>query len=347
MDVESLVRPNIRALKPYHSARQDFLSGTLMDANENALGSVLPEEDDLNRYPDPFQQSLRTKLAQINGVQKEQVFVGVGSDEVIDLLIRIFCQPQHDSILLLEPTYGMYRVAASVQDVEVCSCLLTPEFQFDVPRTLAAVDDTTKMIFCCSPNNPTANLLKVEDINALCAKNVIVVVDEAYIDFASRSSMSQYVKTYPNLVVMRTLSKAWGLAGIRLGYCVADPVLVSYALKVKAPYNINSLTSQAALKALENEAAMRSAVFTIIRERERLRKELTSLAYVQTVFPSDANFLLMRVTDANLYYNKLVQRNIIIRNRSTEPMLNQCLRITVGTPEENNQLIAALKEFAQ
>jgi histidinol-phosphate aminotransferase len=347
MNIESLIRSNIRALKPYHSARQDFLSGVLLDANENSYGSVVHKELELNRYPDPFQQTLRAKLAEINSVKPENIFIGVGSDEVIDLLVRIFCQPQHDSLLLLEPTYGMYRVAASVQDVEVRSCLLTEQFQIDVEKTISLVDITTKIIFCCSPNNPTANLLRASDILALCQLNVAVVVDEAYIDFASEPSLASRVVKQDNLIVMRTFSKAWGLAGIRLGYCVADPIIVSYALKVKAPYNVNSLSSKMALEALSKATQMQETLKNILNERKRLAAELAALPCVQTVFPSDTNFLLARFTNANDIYNKLVQCGIIIRNRTTEPMLQNCLRITVGTPEETNQLLKALKEICR
>jgi histidinol-phosphate aminotransferase len=241
----------------------------------------------------------------------------------------------------------MYRVAASVQDVEVHSCLLTEQFQIDVKKTIPLVDATTKIIFCCSPNNPTANLLRTSDVLELCKLNTMVVVDEAYIDFASEPSLASRVLQQNNLIVMRTLSKAWGLAGIRLGYCVADPTIVSYALKVKAPYNVNSLTSKMALEALSNAAQMQETLKKILNERKRLAAELTALPCVQTVFPSDANFLLVRFLKANEIYNKLVVCGIIIRNRTTEPMLQDCLRITVGTPDENNQLLNALKEICR
>lgn len=347
MNIESLVRPNIRALKPYHSARQDFLSGILLDANENSYGSVVHQELELNRYPDPFQQKLREQLAALNSVKPENIFIGVGSDEVIDLLVRIFCQPRQDSILLLEPTYGMYRVAASVQDVEVRSCLLTEDFQIDVKKAIASFDTTTKLIFCCSPNNPTANVLRASDILELCKLPAMIIVDEAYIDFAAIPSLASKVPEQNNLIVMRTFSKAWGLAGIRLGYCVADPIIVSYALKVKTPYNVNSLTSKMALEALSNSLRMRETLKKILNERERLIAKLKKLPCVQTVFPSDANFLLVRFADANDIYNKLVECGIIIRNRTKEPMLQNCLRITVGTPDENDQLINALKEICR
>ncbi len=348
MNFDLLVRPNIRTLKPYHSARQDFLNGVLLDANENAFGSVLKTEDiSLNRYPDPFQHELRKRLAELNNVSPENLFVGVGSDEVIDLLVRIFCEPQRDAVLLLEPTYGMYRVAASVQNALVDSCLLTEDFQIDLPSVKAALRETTKLIFCCSPNNPTANLLRTQDILELCKLGPLVVVDEAYIDFAQTPSISAYFSEYPNLIVMRTLSKAWGLAGIRLGYCIADPLIISYMMKVKSPYNINSLTSKAALVALQNVEQMRATVQSLLQERKWLQTELCQLPDVIQIFPSDANFLLVRVQNATVLYQELVKRNIIIRNRSTEPRLENCVRITVGTHEENELLLRAWREIMQ
>ncbi|RPI05577.1 MAG: histidinol-phosphate transaminase [Ignavibacteriae bacterium] len=346
MNIESLVRTNIRALKPYHSARQDFLSGILLDANENSFGSTMSETGlSLNRYPDPSQHELRVALAGMNGVAVEHVFVGVGSDEVIDLLVRIFCEPRKDSIVLLEPTYGMYRVAASIQDVEVRSCLLTDKFQIDMDAVKNTLSKSTKLIFCCSPNNPTANLLKPDDILAMCDLGPLVIVDEAYIDFAPSSSMAKQVLTHPQLVVMRTLSKAWGLAGIRLGYCIADPVIQSYMMKVKAPYNINALTSRTAVQALRKKDELRRSIDAIVCERERLSQALASLPCITQVFPSDANFILVRCTDAGALYASLVKKEIIVRNRSTEPLLKNCLRITVGTREENEQLLLAIKEY--
>ena len=346
MNLDELVRENIRALKPYHSARQDFLSGILLDANENSFGSTLSMDNiSLNRYPDPSQRELRTVLAAMNGVTSENVFVGVGSDEVIDLLVRVFCEPKHDSVVLLEPTYGMYRVAASIQDVHVRSCLLTDRFQIDLDRVKKTIDPTTKLLFCCSPNNPTANLLHPEDILELCKLGPMIIVDEAYVDFAQSQSLGTYVRANPNLVVMRTLSKAWGLAGIRLGYCIADPTVVSYLIKVKAPYNINALTSRAALRALQNGDVAQQKIGAIIEERAWLSGNLASLKCIAHVFPSDANFILVRCNDATALYNSLTEKNIIVRNRSTEPLLQQCLRITVGTRRENEQLLQAMKEY--
>jgi histidinol-phosphate aminotransferase len=346
MDIESLVRQNIRELKPYRSARQDYLSGVLLDANENAFGSALTVDNlSLNRYPDPYQREVRTVLAAMNDVTPENIFVGVGSDEVIDLLVRVFCEPKRDSVVLLEPTYGMYRVAASVQDVNIRSCLLTEQFQINLDAVKKAVDTTTKIIFCCSPNNPTANLLRQEDILAMCELGAIVVVDEAYIDFAKTESLGTQMFRHPNLVVLHTLSKAWGLAGIRLGYCIADTVVISYLMKVKSPYNINALTSRTTLQALSKGEEVRKTIAAIIREREWLSVELAQLLCVQKVFPSDANFILVRCTDATALYRVLANKNIIVRNRSTEPLLQNCLRITVGTQRENQMLIQTVKEY--
>jgi histidinol-phosphate aminotransferase len=346
MNVESLIRENIRALKPYHSARQDYLSGVLLDANENSFGSVISTDTlSLNRYPDPYQREVRTVLAAINDVSAENIFVGVGSDEVIDLIIRVFCEPKWDSVVLLEPTYGMYRVAASIQDVQVRSCLLTDEFHIDLTAVKKTVDARTKIIFCCSPNNPTANLLRGEDVLALCNLGPIVVVDEAYIDFAQTESLGKNILSHPNLLVLRTLSKAWGLAGIRFGYCIADTLIISYLMKIKAPYNINALTSHMALQALSQGEKVRQTIAAIIQERDWLAGELIQLLCVQKVFPTDANFILVRCTDAAALYRMLAAKNIIIRNRSTEPLLQNCLRITVGTHRENEMLIDTVKEY--
>lgn len=299
----------------------------------------------LNRYPDPFQREVRAVLAEMNAVADENIFVGVGSDEVIDLLVRVFCEPKNDSIVLLEPTYGMYRVAASIQDVQIRSCLLTEDFQIDSDAVKKTVDATTKLIFCCSPNNPTANLLRTDDILTLCKLGAVVVVDEAYIDFAKKESLGQQVRLYPNLVILRTLSKAWGLAGIRLGYCIADRIIISYLMKVKPPYNINALTSRTTLQALRKKDEVRQTITAIIKEREWLSVELARSSCIQKVFHSDANFILVRCRDAGALYRALTQREIIVRNRSTEPLLQNCLRITVGTHRENEMLIQAMKEY--
>lgn len=349
IDIESLIRPNIRALKPYRSARQDYLTGVLLDANENAFGSAVTFEGlDLNRYPDPFQTPLRSNLAQLHGVDKDNVFVGVGSDEVIDLLLRIFCEPGFDSALILEPTYGMYRVAADVNNVRADSCLLTDEFQIDVDAVKRAVTANTKIIFCCTPNNPTGNLLRRADILRLCTEtSAIVVADEAYADFSRSESLISVLGEHSNLVVLRTLSKAWGLAAIRLGYAVAHRQVVSYLMKVKSPYNINILTTTEALKALQSTAHVRRSVAAVTEERTRLVQELSQLRFVKKIFPSDANFLLVRCIGARSLYEQLAQRGVIVRDRSAEPKLQDCLRISVGTPEQNNLLLQAMKELSQ
>ncbi|MEX1276872.1 MAG: histidinol-phosphate transaminase [Bacteroidota bacterium] len=348
MDIENLVRSNIKALKPYRAARHDHVSGVLLDANENSFGSALPSSGlELNRYPDPYQQKLRTKLAALYGVRTENMFLGVGSDEAIDLLIRIFCEPAADSILVVEPTYGMYRVAAGINNVEVRSVLLNDDFQMDLSAVTNAIDAKTKIIFCCSPNNPTANLLRRDDILTLCNQaNAIVVVDEAYLDFADSPSLSDQVNVIPNLVILRTLSKAWGLAGIRLGCAIADPAIISLLLKIKSPYNINALTSAEALKALENREKVKHTTAAIIAERGRLAEALRFIPYIRQVFPSDANFLLVRFDDAPTVYSRLVQKGIIVRDRSSEPKLANCLRITIGTPEQNDLLIKTMKELS-
>ncbi|MBI4418017.1 MAG: histidinol-phosphate transaminase, partial [Ignavibacteriales bacterium] len=343
------IRPNIKALQPYRSARQDFTSGILLDANENAFGSPVSVDGiTLNRYPDPSQIQLRRRIAQINDVDPEQIFVGVGSDEIIDLLIRLFCQPGGDSVIVLAPTYGVYRVAAEINDVRVNPVLLTESFEIDVPAVMHNVSSRTKMVFCCSPNNPTGNLLRAQDIAALCRRTeAIIVVDEAYIDLAQAQSLCHSVPEYPNLVVLRTLSKAWGLAGIRLGYAIANEQIVSYLLKIKSPYNINALTSEYALKALDNWETVERTVSLVIKERNRLSKELSGLREVTAVFPSRANFLLVRFADGYSVYNELANRGIIVRYRGNEPNLENCIRITVGTPQENNLLLLTLKEMPQ
>jgi histidinol-phosphate aminotransferase len=267
---------------------------------------------------------------------------------VIDLLLRIFCEPQKDAALILEPTYGMYRVAANINNVRVDSCLLTDEFQIDVEAVKQRTKGDTKVIFCCSPINPTGNLLNRADILSLCAQtSAIVVADEAYADFAQAESLISAVGRFPNLVVLRTLSKAWGLAAIRLGYAIAHPQIISYLMKVKAPYNINVLTSTEALKALDNTEHVKRSVTSVVTERQRLVRELSTFRSVRKVFASDANFLLVRCIDARSLYRQLAQRGIIVRDRSFEPKLENCLRISVGTPEQNDLLLNALKELEQ
>ncbi|MEX0602386.1 MAG: histidinol-phosphate transaminase [Bacteroidota bacterium] len=342
--IEPLVRPAIRMLKPYRSARQDALTGTLLDANENSFGSVVAADGiPLHRYPDPLQRELRSALGELNGVSPDSVAAGVGSDELIDLLLRIFCEPGRDEILILEPTYGMYRVCAEIQGVTVRSCPLDDTFHIDPEEVARHRGDRTKILFCCSPNNPTGNLLRVGDILSLCRSTPgLVVVDEAYIDFSPEGTCAGLLPAAPNLVILRTLSKAWGLAGIRLGYCLAHPLVVAYLLKIKPPYNINALTAAYALQGLLHREQMRGTVARIVRERNRLVNGLTSLPFVERIYPSDANFILVRFSSARSIYERLAQRGIIVRDRSAEPRLDRCLRITVGTPEQNTLLLHEL-----
>ncbi len=347
--IESLVRKHLRSFAPYTSARSEVQRGeVLLDANELTIGSAVTLDGiELNRYPDPNQIRLRTKLGTMLGLDADSVFVGSGSDEIIDLLVRLFCEPSQESIAVLEPTYGVYRVAARVSGVEVLGLELDAEFQLDVKKTLNALKPGTKMVFVCSPNNPTGNLLRREDILALCSDNQkIVVVDQAYLEFAETGGdLSSEVRRFPNLVVLRTLSKAWGLAGIRLGYCAADLAIVSYLLRIKAPYNINAVTSGLALDALDNPAFVKEAAGAVRREKDRLVRELTGLPAVVRVFPSDANFILAEFRDAAKVYRFLASRGIIVRRRS-ESRLRDCLRITVGTGAENEQVIRAIGECA-
>jgi len=348
MNIESLVRPNIRALAPYRSARQEHHSGILLDANENSFGSTLPSDGvTLNRYPDPNQRALRFALADRIGLTAEHVFVGSGSDEAIDLLLRVFCEPGEDRVLIPVPTYGMYGVAAAIQGAIVEHVLLDDTFQLDRNAVEKALRPDTKLVFLCSPNNPTGNLLSMEDVLWLCSRAPgLVVVDEAYVEFTQNGSVMSHVAAIPNLVVLRTLSKAWGLASIRLGYASANPDVVSHLLRVKAPYNVNGLTSAAALSALCRPEAMERLVTDIKAERERLRKELAACSAVNTIFPSDANFLLVRFKNPDLVRLTLLTAGIVVRDRSNEPKLAGCLRITVGTFMENNALLRELRSLS-
>jgi histidinol-phosphate aminotransferase len=344
--VEHLVRPNIRSLKPYHSARQDHRSGILLDANENAFGSSASMDGiALNRYPDPAQRELRKRLAEVNGVRPEEVFAGVGSDEAIDLAMRIFCEPGVDNVVVPVPTYGMYAVSAAIQNVEVRACLLTDAFQLDRAAIDARRDERTKLLFCCSPNNPTGNLLRTEDLLALCDLDAVVVVDQAYVEFASSGSLIGEAAQRKNLIVLRTLSKAWGLAAIRCGYAVAHPSIVEWFLKVKSPYNLNALTSRVALEALRDPVRMEEVVHRIRDERTWLAKELAAVPCIRRVFPSDANFLLVHCAEASRICRELAAEGIIIRDRTTDPKLAECLRITVGTRPQNELLIATLRRL--
>lgn len=343
-DLNSLVRENIKNLLPYRSARDDFHSGILLDANENSFGAPFQNDAQLHRYPMPLQNELRSKIADFRKVSSDNVFVGVGSDEAIDLLFRIFCNPGKDNIIINPPTYGMYKVSANINDVSYKEVLLTPDFQLQTDKVLNAVDEQTKMIFICSPNNPTANDINQNDIlKILDSFSGMVIVDEAYIDFSSQESFCSILSKYPNLVVLQTLSKSFGLAGIRLGIAFANTELIKIMMKVKAPYNVNQLTSLAAIKAFDYLPEMKQNVSRLLRERKRVASELSSLEAVVKIYPSDANFILFRIKDALSIYNKLAENGIVIRYRGNEPHCEDCLRLTIGTEEENNAFLKLLK----
>ena len=344
--ISSLVRENIRDLKPYRSARDDFYSGILLDANENSFGAPFADELALNRYPMPYQEQLRDQIAAFRGVNRENVFVGVGSDEAIDLLFRIFCRPGKDRIIINPPTYGMYKVSANINDVAVDEVLLTESFQLLPEKILASVQPETKIIFICSPNNPTANSMSVTDIAKVLEEfDGIVVVDEAYIDFSRQGSLANNIAEFPNLVVLQTLSKSFGLAGIRLGIALANPEVISYMMKVKAPYNVNKLTSQKALEGFANLDHVKKNIESIMEERERVIGKLVSNARVEKVFPTDANFVMFRIADAEDVYRKLADEGVIIRYRGNEPHCENCLRLTIGTAAENDRFFAALQNI--
>lgn len=330
-------------MKPYSSARDEFKgeAEVFLDANEN------PYPSPYNRYPDPLQWEVKKKLGQLKGVDPEQIFLGNGSDEAIDLLIRAFCEPKVDAILQFEPTYGMYAVCAHVNNVEVKSRLLDPAFDIELPDASVISDSSIKLVFVCSPNNPSGNLISEEKISFLAENSGgLVVVDEAYIDFTQSKSWVTQLKRYPNLVVLQTFSKAWGLAGLRLGMAFASPEIVSILNKIKYPYNVNIQTQEIALQTLNRSGDKDSRVKEIIAEREKMAKALQSLTMTQTVYPSDANFLLVKVNAAHDVYQRLMKIGIIVRDRSNVKPCKDCLRITIGTPSENDRLLQALKNLS-
>ena len=337
-DINKLVRKNILSLKPYSSARDEFsgTEGVFLDANENPFG-------ELNRYPDPHQKELKKKLAEIKSVSTDKIFIGNGSDEVIDLTFRIFCNPGKDKALVFTPTYGMYEVSAEINEVELVKVPLNASFQIDFDLLENLLDnDRLKLIFICSPNNPTANSL--ENIEKVLQKfNGIVVVDEAYIDFSKTISFLTKIDQYPNLIVMQTFSKAWGLAAARVGMAYSNDLIISLYNKIKPPYNVSEPNQKAALKVLENVAKFEERKSIILEQKDWLENQLSSVAVVQKIYPSDANFLLVEMTDANKIYNALVNQKVITRNRHN--VVENCIRITVGSPEENQLLIDALNNL--
>ncbi|SOD81602.1 histidinol-phosphate transaminase [Spirosoma fluviale] len=345
--LNNLLRPHILTLMPYSSARDEYTGkeGVFLDANENPLGSTTT--GNYNRYPDPHQWAIKQRLAPIKGVRPEQIFLGNGSDEPIDLLVRATCTPGTDSILIMPPTYGMYEVSASINDVKITKVPLTPDFLVDTDAVLAAITDTTKLIWLCSPNNPSGNLLQAEAIRTIldAAKQSLVIVDEAYIDFADTPSWTRELDNYPNLVVLQTFSKAWGLAALRLGMCFASEELIRVMNKIKPPYNISAPTQALALEALGNESEKNAMVAQILTERQLLADELRALPTVQVVHPSDANFLLVQFVDAKGTFEYLIGQQVIVRDRSNVKLCDGCLRISVGTSTENERLLAVLRQM--
>ena len=341
-DISTLVRKNILEMKPYSSARDEYSgsASVFLDANEN------PYNSPFNRYPDPQQTLLKKRIADLKGLSMENIFLGNGSDEGIDLLFRVLCEPGRDHVITVDPSYGMYAVCAEINGVERRSVLLKSDFSLDPDAVLAAVDEATSLIFLCSPNNPTSNSLEHESIlKIIDGVNCMVVVDEAYIDFSQGPGLLSLLKEKPNLVLLQTLSKAWGLAGIRLGMLFAHPDLVGYISRVKYPYNVNQLSIDAALKGLDDTAHRSLWIKEILEERGRMATQLELLPFVTEVYPSDANFLLIKVEDPSAVYQFLMNNGIIIRDRSSVPLCEGCLRITIGSKEENRALISALKTF--
>ena len=340
VDINKLVRENVLRLIPYSSARDEFSgkTGIFMDANENPYGY-------LNRYPDPYQKDLKRAISKVKGIEEEKIFLGNGSDEIIDLCLRIFCNPGADKALIFPPTYGMYEVSASVNDIQILKIPLNESFQIDLQKVKPVFSDKLlKLIFICSPNNPTANSMNFSDIENIIAEfNGIVLVDEAYIDFSEKPSVIRLVDKYPNLILMQTLSKAFGLASVRIGMVFSNPAIVQYFNKMKPPYNISTINQKAALHKLDNIEGYKNQVIKIKQERERLSANLTKIKIIEKVYPSDANFLLVKVKNADYIYKTLVNKNIITRNRSS--VIENCLRITIGKKTENDKLINALNEL--
>ncbi|MDP4704267.1 MAG: histidinol-phosphate transaminase [Polaribacter sp.] len=340
-----LVRGNIKSLKPYSSARDEYKDIAIndmifLDANEN------PFENGVNRYPDPQQLTVKKVLATIKNVNKKNILLGNGSDEILDLLFRAFCEPNKDNIITLPPTYGMYSVLASLNAIEDRKVLLSTDFQPQIQQILATVDDNSKILFVCSPNNPSGNSFSEEVIETLLKKfQGLVVIDEAYIDFSKQESWLKKLNEYPNLVITQTLSKAYGMAGIRLGICYASEEIIQILNNIKPPYNINELTQQKALERLQDKEGVAQEIETILFERNQLAIALRSISFIEKIYESDANFILIKVDDANKRYNELIEKGIVIRNRTSQPLCENTLRLTVGTKEENEKLIKVLKEI--
>jgi len=341
-----LLRPNIKNLTPYSSARDEFKgeASVYLDANENAYGS--PLDTNYNRYPDPMQYAVKKRLSEIKGVPPRNIFVGNGSDEAIDILYRAFCNPGVDNVIIVPPTYGMYEVSANINDIELRRVPLTEDYQLDVDAIAEAIDKHTKLIWICSPNNPTGNSMDRTDVETLLANfSGLVIVDEAYINFSRQKSFIQELTEYANLVVMQTLSKAWGLAALRVGMAFASEEIIEVMNRVKPPYNVNEASQQLALQALQNVDKVNAWIKETLSERDKLVLNLKDFDFVLDIYPSDANFILVKTTDANGIYNYLVQNGIIVRNRNKVELCEGALRITIGTPEENTILINTLQNY--
>ena len=343
LNIHSLVRDNIAKLKPYSSAKSEFKDFKqdliYLDANEN------PYENGWNRYPDPDQADLKKILSDIKGIPEENILLGNGSDEILDMIFRVFCEPKKDNILINTPTFSMYKVLAGVNDVEYKTVLLTSEFQLDIDSIVENIDQNTKLLFICSPNNPTGNLIKKEDISNLLTRleNVIIVIDEAYIDFSEANSWLKEVNNFNNLIVTQTLSKAYGMAGLRLGICYAQTEIIEVLKKIKMPYNVNILSQIKAISELKNKKDFKAQLSQIAKSKELLKSELKHISFIEKIYPSDTNFLMTKMDDANKRYKQLIDKQIVVRNRTTEPLCENCLRFTIGTESETKKLINALK----
>ena len=345
-DINNILRENIKKLIPYSSARDEFKgdASVFLDANENSFGS--PLETNYNRYPDPLQLKLKQRLAEIKGVPAQNIFLGNGSDEAIDLLFRAFCQPGIDNVIIVPPTYGMYEVSANINDIQLKKVPLLPDYQLNLDGIAEAIDEQTKLIFICSPNNPTGNSMDRDTIQTILTNfSGLVILDEAYINFSRQKTFIQELSEFANLVVLQTLSKAWGLAGLRIGMAFGSEEIIGILNKVKAPYNLNQASQQLAIEALENVSQINEWIRQTVTEREKLIKQLTKFNFVISIFPSDANFLLIKTTDPKSIYQFLVDKGIIVRDRSNIELCEGCLRITVGTPEENSLLVTSLQNL--
>ncbi len=344
MKIEKLTRKNIRVLKPYSSARDEFKDFDkemiFLDANEN------PHENGVNRYPDPQQTSVKNELSKLKGIPTSQILLGNGSDEVLDLIFRAFCEPKKDNVITLPPTYGMYKVLANLNNVEEKEVLLTKDFEPCVKTILETADSNSKILFLCSPNNPTGNSFSTKCVEGLLNTfQGLVVLDEAYIDFSSQQSWLERLNEFPNLIITQTLSKAYGMAGIRLGVCYASKKVTAVLNKIKPPYNVNELTQKYALKRLLNMDVVKEEITKILKERERLITNLKTIPFVEEIYPTDANFVLVKVDNATKRYEQLIEKGIVIRNRTTQPLCENTLRLTVGTKKETKLLIKALNEL--